>query len=208
VPRQIRDRRTGLTARKTCQCYPVGERVRALKSHPVKGWPPGRQPNRRAIPERGCPKQRQGENAGRGIELRKMYSCGRRISPGDRTQSRLCPVTGRQQSCSRQGERRGHHRGLRAGHAFNCVEGEAGHDLWARERQARQRAHHLCQRNSHGLRGGQQRVMRLSGAPLGSPALRRVLTNRMRENFTYGSVGGAGAIPAPTRQPTAAAPGN
>ena len=38
---------------------------------------------------------------------------------------------------------------------------------------------------------GQQRVMRLSGAPLGSPAERRVLTNRMRENFTYGSVGGA-----------------
>ena len=38
---------------------------------------------------------------------------------------------------------------------------------------------------------GQQRVMRQSGAPLGSPAERQVLTNRMRENFTYGSVGGA-----------------
>ena len=44
---------------------------------------------------------------------------------------------------------------------------------------------------------GQQRVMRLSGAPLGSPAARQVLTNRMRENFTYGSVGGAGGNPGP-----------
>jgi hypothetical protein len=38
---------------------------------------------------------------------------------------------------------------------------------------------------------GQQRVMRLSGAPLWSPVETRVLTNRMREIFTYGSVGGA-----------------
>jgi hypothetical protein len=42
---------------------------------------------------------------------------------------------------------------------------------------------------------GQQRVMRLSGVPLGSPAAKRVLTNRMREIFTYGSVGGAGGNP-------------
>ena len=39
--------------------------------------------------------------------------------------------------------------------------------------------------------------MRLSGAPLGSPATRRVLTNRMSELFTYGSVGGAGGNPGP-----------
>jgi hypothetical protein len=44
---------------------------------------------------------------------------------------------------------------------------------------------------------GQQRVMRLSGAPLGSPAAKPVLTNRMREIFTYGSVGGAGSNPGP-----------
>ena len=44
---------------------------------------------------------------------------------------------------------------------------------------------------------GQQRVMRLSGAPLGSPTGRLVLTNRMRESFTYGSVGGAGGNPGP-----------
>src|SRR5882672_8472380 len=50
---------------------------------------------------------------------------------------------------------------------------------------------------------GQQRVMRPSWRRLGSLALRRVLTNRMREYFTYGSVGGAGgnpgSYPAPNR---------
>jgi len=50
---------------------------------------------------------------------------------------------------------------------------------------------------------GQQRVMRLGRERLRSLALRRVLTNRMREYFTYGSVGGAGgnpgSYPAPNR---------
>ncbi len=55
-----------------------------------------------------------------------MYSCGQRISSGNRTQSRLCPVAGRQQSCSRQGKRAGHHRGLRAGHVLKGVIRELG----------------------------------------------------------------------------------
>jgi len=42
---------------------------------------------------------------------------------------------------------------------------------------------------------GQQRVMRLGWERPGSLALRRVLTSRMREYFTYGSVGGAGGNP-------------
>jgi hypothetical protein len=42
---------------------------------------------------------------------------------------------------------------------------------------------------------GQQRVMRPGWERPGSPASRRVLTNRMREYFTYGSVGGAGGNP-------------
>ena len=50
---------------------------------------------------------------------------------------------------------------------------------------------------------GQQRVMRPGWERLGSLALRRVLTKRMREYFTYGSVGGAGgnpgSYPAPNR---------
>jgi len=55
-----------------------------------------------------------------------MYSCGPRIGPGNRTQSRRCAVTGRQQSCSRLSGRGGHHRGLRAGHAFKGVARELG----------------------------------------------------------------------------------
>ena len=49
-----------------------------------------------------------------------------RISPGNRTQSRRYPVTARQQSCPRQGERVGHHRGLRAGHVDKWVIRELG----------------------------------------------------------------------------------
>jgi len=50
----------------------------------------------------------------------------KRISPGNRTQSRRYPVTARQQSCPRQGERAGHHRGLRAGHVDKWVIRELG----------------------------------------------------------------------------------
>ena len=55
-----------------------------------------------------------------------MYSCGPRISPGNRAESRRCAVTGRQQSRSRLSGRGGHHRGLRAGHAFKRVNRELG----------------------------------------------------------------------------------
>ena len=55
-----------------------------------------------------------------------MYSGGQRISPGNRTESRRDPVSGRQQSCPRQGKRAGHHRGLRTGHAFRGVIRELG----------------------------------------------------------------------------------
>jgi hypothetical protein len=50
----------------------------------------------------------------------------KRISPGNRTQSRPCAATGRQQSCLRQGEWAGRHRGLRAGHVFRGVIRELG----------------------------------------------------------------------------------
>ena len=49
-----------------------------------------------------------------------------RISPGNWTQSRRCARSGRQQSCSRQGKRAGHHRGLRAGHVDKGVIQELG----------------------------------------------------------------------------------
>jgi hypothetical protein len=44
---------------------------------------------------------------------------------------------------------------------------------------------------------GQQRVMRLGWERPRSLVARPVLTNRMREYFTYGSVGGAGGNPGP-----------
>ena len=54
-----------------------------------------------------------------------MYNGGP-ISSGNRTQSRQYACTGRQQSCSRQGKRAGHHRGLRAGHVNKRVIRELG----------------------------------------------------------------------------------
>jgi hypothetical protein len=48
---------------------------------------------------------------------------------------------------------------------------------------------------------GQQRVMRLDWKRSRSLASQRVLTNRMREYFTYGSVGGAGGNPGPYPAP-------
>jgi hypothetical protein len=55
-----------------------------------------------------------------------MYSGGQKIGLGNRTESRRDPVFGRLQSLLRQGKRQGHHRGLRAGHAFRGVIRELG----------------------------------------------------------------------------------
>ena len=55
-----------------------------------------------------------------------MYNGGQKISSGNRTQSRRYACAGRQQSCSRQGKRAGHHRGLRAGHVSIRVIRELG----------------------------------------------------------------------------------
>jgi hypothetical protein len=55
-----------------------------------------------------------------------MYNGGQQISSGNRIQSRQHAVAGRRQSCSRQGKRAGHHRGLRAGHVGKRVIRELG----------------------------------------------------------------------------------
>ena len=60
------------------------------------------------------------------LNSEKCIVVDKRISPGNRTKSRRHAVTGRQQSCSRHGKRRGHHRGLRAGHVFRGVIRELG----------------------------------------------------------------------------------
>jgi hypothetical protein len=55
-----------------------------------------------------------------------MYNGGQQIGLGNRAESRQRAAAGRQQSCSRQGKRTGHHRGLRAGHVFRGVNRELG----------------------------------------------------------------------------------
>ena len=55
-----------------------------------------------------------------------MYNGGQRTRPGNRPQSRRYADIGRQQSCTRQGKRAGHHRGLRAGHVDKWVIRELG----------------------------------------------------------------------------------
>lgn len=48
------------------------------------------------------------------------------MSLENRAQSRRHACTGRQQTCLRQGEQTGHHRGLRAGHGFKGIDRELG----------------------------------------------------------------------------------
>ena len=82
------------------------------------------------------------------------------ISPGDRTQSRRSAPVGRQQSCTRQGKRAGHHRGLRTGHVFKGVIRELG------------RASRLLGRNSRskGDRRNQHPGVCWSTRPAGEPS--------------------------------------
>ena len=75
----------------------------------------------------------------------KCIMVDNRISPGDRTQSRLYGVVGRQQSCSRQGKRAGHHRGLRAGHVIKGVIRELGRASRLLGRNSRNRGDRLKQ---------------------------------------------------------------
>ena len=55
-----------------------------------------------------------------------MYNGGQRRRPDNWPQSRRYAEIGRQQSCPRQGEWAGHHRGLRAGHVDKWVIRELG----------------------------------------------------------------------------------
>ena len=55
-----------------------------------------------------------------------MYNGGHRTRLGNWPQRRRYSVIGRQQSCRRQGEQAGHHRGLRAGHVGKRVIRELG----------------------------------------------------------------------------------
>ena len=94
--------------------------TRPKVSHPVGSRTEGR-PLRGGVRSRG-----KARTQAASLNSEKCIMVDSRISPGNRTQSRRCEVVGRQQSCSRQGERVGHHRGLRAGHVSTRVIRELG----------------------------------------------------------------------------------
>jgi hypothetical protein len=77
-------------------------------------------------------------------------------------------------------------------------EGKARQDLWARERQAKHRAQKpVSTELARIVCEGSNVSCAWAGNRPGSLAARSVLTNRMSELFTYGSVGGAGGNPGP-----------
>ena len=106
-----------------------------------------------------------------------MYSCGQRISLRKWTQSRRHALTGRQQSCSRQGKRRGHHRSLRAGHVFKGVTRELG------------RASRLLGSNSRseGDRHNQHPGVYWTTRPGGEPSPARAGRNTKHKALTQGT---------------------
>ena len=94
--------------------------TRPKASHRVGSRTEGRSP-RGGVRSRG-----KARTQAASLNPEKRIVVDSRISPGSRTQSRRYPVTGRQQSCPRQGKWAGHHRGLRAGHVDKWVNRELG----------------------------------------------------------------------------------
>ena len=88
-----------------------------------------------------------------------MYNGGLRIRPGNRVKSRQDASPGRQQSCSRQGERTGRHRGLRSGHVFKGAIRELGRTSRLLGRKSRRMGD---RRNQH---PGVSRWTRTAGEP-------------------------------------------
>ena len=94
--------------------------TRSKASHQVGSRTEGR-PRKRGVRSRG-----KARTQAASLNSEKCIVVDSGISPGDRTQSRRFAPVGRQQSCSRQGKRAGHHRGLRAGHVDKGVIRELG----------------------------------------------------------------------------------
>ena len=116
-----------------------------------------------------------------------MYNGGHQIDSRKRRQSRQYAVTGRQQSCSRQGKRTGHHRGLRAGHVNTRVNRELG------------RASRLLgsSRRSKGDRRNQHPGVSWPARPAGEPTPAQAGRNTKKSASTQGT----------GRQPKADRPG-
>ena len=106
-----------------------------------------------------------------------MYSGGQRISLRKRTQSRRRACVGRQQSYPCQGERPGHHRGLRAGHVFKGVTRELGRASRLLGSKSRSEG------DRHNQHPGVCRWMRSAGEPTSAQAGKD--TNEKRVNPRY-----------------------
>jgi hypothetical protein len=113
--------------------------TRPTVSHPVGSRTEGRSP-RGGVRSRG-----KARTQAASLNSENCIVVDSRISPGDRTQSRRSAPVGRQQSCSRQGKRAGHHRGLRAGHVDKRVIRELGRASRLLGRNSRTRGDRLNQ---------------------------------------------------------------
>jgi hypothetical protein len=94
--------------------------TRPTTSHQVGSRTEGRS-RKRGVRSRG-----KARTQAASLNSEKCIMVDSRISPGNWTQSRGYACFQRQQSCSRQGKRAGHHRGLRAGHVITGVIRELG----------------------------------------------------------------------------------
>ena len=121
-----------------------------------------------------------------------MYNRGESMSPGNRTQSRRHGVTGRQQACSRQGKRAGHHRGLRAGHGFRGVTRELGR---ASRLLGTNRRSEGDRRNQHpGVRGPTRPANEPTPAPAGRDTKHRASTQGTGRERQADRPGGTEAV--------------
>jgi len=91
-----------------------------MASHRVGSRTEGR-PQKRGVRSRG-----KARNQATVLNPEKGIMVDKRIGPGNRPESRQHAVSGRQQSCARQGKWTGHHRGLRARHGSTRVNRELG----------------------------------------------------------------------------------
>ena len=127
--------------------------------------------------QRGVRSRGKARTQAASLNSEKCIVVDSRISPGNWTQSRRCARSGRQQSCSRQGKRAGHHRGLRAGHVDKGVIWELG------------RASRLLGRNSRteGDRRNQHPGVCGSTRPAGEPSLAQAGRDTKHSASTQGT---------------------
>ena len=175
APSQTRDVGIEETPLETCQRYPVGERKTSSPTRPKASHPVGSRTEERLL--KGSVRSRgEARSQAASLNSENCIVVDHRTTPGNRRQSRRHASTGRQQSCSRSGQRAGHHRGLRAGHAFTGVNRELG------------RASRLLGSNSReGDRRNQHPGIRRATRPADEPNSARAVRNTKRNALNQGT---------------------